>query len=483
MESSYYDDTPALKEGLKFDVPQDKPRLLSVSKQTTPSDAKSTTLAFETSGLEDGKTYEITLSGSSSAGTHTAILTVIPSTKSGDQTATGTGILSPPEEATMWHNMTYTPISMKKVNSENDHTTILIHSMTFKTTTDNRKVTSGGVGFTDLSQKTLKITFGGSNLPTDSKFIVTVAEDTPFDLKESGVFSSTTEGSVLATTFEKGQTPELEYGKTYKITSMRYEANGAPVVLPSSNIKINVPDSTAQILEATCQFDVSSNTAIVTLYGNKLKNAEMTVEVSDKNGESITSITKTLYNQNTKILSVRFATSEEGEANCLLFGEFYTVKMVGGVDEEESMIVYDDVSFKLTHTPKIKHVEFEFTNKMGTKAQLTLGGTDFPPNEILTATLTGGITFSVTCGDDHTAISAPIVIGFDNTLEYQTEYAFVSLTLPGDDFNMFDVSASNFVTDPRPAQSEFVVEEGDVEGKDCGETSKPCASIGKVIEL
>ncbi|KAK2946837.1 hypothetical protein BLNAU_18215 [Blattamonas nauphoetae] len=481
IEPSYSGDAPALKEGLKFTVPEENPRLLSLSKQTNASDVKSTILTFKTSKLEDDEEYEITFSGTSSAGSHTAILRVVASTTSGTQTATGTAILSPPKEASMWHGMTYTPTSMKKVNSENEASSIVVHSITVRTPDDNRKVSSCGVGFTDLSEKSLKITLGGTNLPTDSTFIVTIDAATPFDLKARGKFSSADEGSIVGTTFKRGQAPELEYGQTYTIKSMRYEANGAPVVL-SSNLKIEVPEATGQILDATCQFDVSSSTAIVTLYGNNLKNAEMTVEVSDSNDNRITSTTKTVFNENTKSLSARFATSEEGEANSLLFGEWYTVKVVGG-GEEGSMPVFDGVTFKLKHTPTIKHVEFEFTNKMGTKAQLGLSGTDFPDNEVLTGTLTGGMTFAVTCSDDDTAVSEPIVIGFANTLEYATEYSFVSLTLPGDDFNMFDVSSSHFVTDARPSQSEFVVSEGDEDGKGCGEEWKPCGSIGKVIEL
>ncbi|KAK2955483.1 hypothetical protein BLNAU_9530 [Blattamonas nauphoetae] len=477
----FWGDTPTLKEGLEFEVPQEKPHLLSVSKQTNATDVTSTTLTFKSSGLEDGANYEITLSGTPSTTTHTAILTVVPSTTSETQTATGTAILSPPEEASLWHGMTYTPISMKKVNSENEHTSVVIHSMTFKTASDNRKVSSCGVGFTDVSERSLRITLSGSNLPANSAFIVTIDATTPFDLKESGVFSSTSEGSVVATTFQKGQPPELEYGKTYKIKSMRYEANGAPVVI-SSTLTIPVPESSSQIIQATCRFDNQTDTAVVTLYGNHLKDAEMTVEVSDENDVRINSITKTVFNEHTNTLSVIFATSEEDQANCLFFGQLYTVEAVG-VEGESSIKVIEDVSFKLKHTPKIAHVDFAFTNKMGTKAQLTLNGTDFPENEVLTATLTGGITFTVTSSDDDTAVSEPIVVGFENTLEFESEYAFVSLTLPGDDFNMFDVSSSHFVTNPRPVQSEFVVEEGDVEGKDCGEEKKPCGSIWKVIEL
>ncbi|KAK2946843.1 hypothetical protein BLNAU_18221 [Blattamonas nauphoetae] len=481
IEPSYSGDAPALKEGLKFTVPEENPRLLSLSKQTNASDVKSTILTFKTSKLEDDEEYEITFSGTSSAGSHTAILRVVASTTSGTQTATGTAILSPPKEASMWHGMTYTPISMRKVNSENGESSIVVHSITVRTPDDNRKVSSCGVGFTDLSEKSLKITLGGTNLPTDSTFIVTIDAATPFDLKARGKFSSADEGSIVGTTFKRGQAPELEYGQTYTIKSMRYEANGAPVVL-SSNLKIEVPEATGQILDATCQFDVSSSTAIVTLYGNNLKNAEMTVEVSDSNDNRVTSTTKTVFNENTKSLSARFAASEKSEPNCLIIGQSYTVKVVGGGDEE-SMPVFDGVTFKLKHTPTIKHVEFEFTNKMGTKAQLGLSGTDFPDNEVLTGTLTGGMTFAVTCSDDDTAVSEPIVIGFANTLEYATEYSFVSLTLPGDDFNMFDVSSSHFVTDARPSQSEFVVSEGDEDGKGCGEEWKPCGSIGKVIEL
>ncbi|KAK2946834.1 hypothetical protein BLNAU_18211 [Blattamonas nauphoetae] len=478
---SFYGESPLVKEGLEFTVPEENPRLISLSSQTNATDVKSTTFAFNTRKLEDGETYEITFSGTSSAGSHMTILRVVALTTNKTQTATGTAILSPPEEASMWHGMTYTPISMKKVNSENEESSIVIHKMTVTTPADNRKVTSCGVDFTDLSEKTLKITLGGTNLPTDSTFIVTIDAATPFDLKARGKFSSADEGSIVATTFKRGQAPELEYGQTYTLKSMRYEANGAPVVL-SSNLKIDVPEATGQILDATGQFDVSSSTAIVTLYGNNLKNAEMTVEVSDSNDNRVTSTTKTIYNENTKSLSVRFAASEKSEPNCLIIGQSYTVKVVGGGDEE-SMPVFDGVTFKLKHKPTIKHVEFEFTNKMGTKAQLRLSGTDFPDNEVLTGTLTGGMTFAVTCGNDDTAVSEPIVIGFANTLEYATEYSFVSLTLPGDDFNMFDVSSSHFVTDARPTQSEFVVSEGDEDGKGCGEESKPCGSIGKVIEL
>ncbi|KAK2952575.1 hypothetical protein BLNAU_12403 [Blattamonas nauphoetae] len=402
------------KEGLLFTVPQENPRLLSVSSQTNASDATSTTLTFETSKLEDGETDEITLSGTSTT-SHTAILRVVASTTRGIQTATGTAILSPPEEASLWHGMTYTPILMKKVNSENEHTSIVIHEMSFETASDNRKVSLCGVGFTDHSKRSLKIRLGGTNLPTDSLFFVTIDATTPFDLNASGVFSSTSEGSILASTFLKGQAPDLEYGKTYKIKSMRYDVR-------------------------------------------------------------ITSITKTVFNEHINALSVTFATSEDDKADCLIFGQSYIVEMDGGVDEEESMPVFDDVSFKLKHTPKITHVDCTYTNKMGMKAQLTLSGTGFPDNEVLTATLTGGITFTVTCSDDDTAVSEPIVIGLEK-LKYETENAFVSLT------RMFDVSSSHFVADARPALSVFVVKEGDEEGKDCREESKPCGLMRKVIEL
>ncbi|KAK2952249.1 hypothetical protein BLNAU_12808 [Blattamonas nauphoetae] len=251
MEPSYSGDAPALKKGLKFDIPKEKPHLLGVSRQTNATDGKSTTLMFDSSKLEEGETYDITLSGTPSSTNHTAILTVVASTTSGTQKATGTAILSPPKENSLWHGMMYTPISMKKVNSEIESSSVVTHPFTFRTAADNRKVSSCRVGFTDLSERVLTITLGITNLPINSEFLVTINTTTPFDLKASGVFSSTSEGSVVATTFKRGQAPELEYGKTYTITSMRYKANGAPVVL-SSPLSISIPDSTAQILEATC---------------------------------------------------------------------------------------------------------------------------------------------------------------------------------------------------------------------------------------
>ncbi|KAK2960663.1 hypothetical protein BLNAU_4318 [Blattamonas nauphoetae] len=483
IAASFWGDAPIVSSGLKFSVPKENPRLITCWKQTNETDGSATNLVFKTNKMEDGETYEITLAGAqlfSSTIDHTTTLKVQISTEEGQQIAVGTGIMSPPESASILYNMNYTAVSMKKCGSLEEDSIVIEH-VYFWTPKDNRQATSASADFLDQTEREIQIEVRGQYFPIGSTFLMTIGGEKEIDLEAKGVFHRKNNGTITARLFSKSGTPELEYGHTYTVSSIRYEATGSPVILAEA-LTFSIPAATQQIIEADCLFDAETQTALVTMYGNEMIDAAMTVRVSDEEGNVIASPDTTLFNEETKTLSVRFNVGEDGQPNCLMLGKSYTIKSVGE-GEETVMPVCESVTFKLSHTPKIKKVDFEFANKMGTKARLHLTGSDFPENEVLVATLTGGLKFQVNFGADGTAVSDTIEIGFEDTMAFETEYSFVSLTRPGEEDNLFDVSASLFKTGVRPTQPEFVIAEGDEEGRGCGDEETPCGSIKTVLDL
>ncbi|KAK2953380.1 hypothetical protein BLNAU_11666 [Blattamonas nauphoetae] len=129
--------------------------------------------------------------------------------------------------------------------------------------------------------------------------------------------------------------------------------------------------------------------------------------------------------------------------------------------------------------PKVTKMEFSFSNLLNTSCRVSLSGTDLVVGSLIRVTLTSPLSFSATITSKTKGLSEEMLIGWSDSLQFNTKYTITSITpLDEEGGTLFDDNVSD-TTGLLPSELFIYTDSGSSSDASmfCGERSRPCASI------
>ncbi|KAK2951807.1 hypothetical protein BLNAU_13300 [Blattamonas nauphoetae] len=471
-----------------FSVPAEPARLTTLDDSLQySSDEKNATISLSGIGMEGY--YNLTLSVNSSTSNNVTLLASFDEDGSGTVTAVLFDLSDPPI-VDLSYNTRYEVVDV----TQESNPVFFENGLVFTTIPVPSRLLSISVGDSAFGIDFVELSFSSVALPSEATFSLTLesvhSDGTTRHQKvvilETDQSRELTEHQAQLYPFEteaekkKGQ---LKYDTKYKVVS--FKSGDTTIHFEDSSTRIQTPMEPARIVRLDKrQLNSDRTSMIVWLKGRALVTRTGKVSLSNESSNWESSSDVVLVNNT--LCTAEFAVGKEETSSLMKYGSSYTLK--GIWTESSGFHVEDGITVVVPLPPKIKHIEFIFSNTLHTGCFVKLTGTDLIVGESLKITLNDSLSFIATVTSPTEAKSAELQIGWQTTLQHDTTYEITSIEAMNEDDGktLFDPSISNTTGSPvRP----FVIYVDSGSSSDsslfCGDFDRPCSSIEvgwKIVE-
>ncbi|KAK2953933.1 hypothetical protein BLNAU_11193 [Blattamonas nauphoetae] len=470
-----------------FSVDPEPARLTSLESvlQYSP-DEKNATIAL--SGIGMVGEYILTLSVNSSASVNVTLDATFDAEGNGIVTAVLFDLSDPPV-VDLSYNTRYEVVGVKQESTpifyENElvFTTIPVPRRLLSISKSNYVV---GMDFVDLS-------FDSIALPSEATFSLTLESvhsdaTTPHRkviALETDQFGQLTLNRAQLYPFEtetekkKGQ---LEYGTEYKVVSIT--ESSTLIHFEDVATRIQTPTEPSRIVGVKSrQLNNVRTKMIVSFEGRALSSRSGKVSLTS-GSTSLEWLSDVVVNDTH--CTAEFAVGSEENSAHMKYGEEYTLK--GSWTESTGFHVENGITLVVPFPPKITHMKFVFSNNLHTGCFVTFTGTDLIIGNSLKITLNNSFSFIATVVSESEAKSSELLIGWPETIPYNTVYTLTSVeATKEDDGETIFVGTISDTTGSLPDDFTIFVDSGSTSDSTlfCGDKIRPCCSIEdgwKIVE-
>ncbi|KAK2955965.1 hypothetical protein BLNAU_9125 [Blattamonas nauphoetae] len=332
-------------------------------------------------------------------------------------------------------------------------------------------------------QRSGEVVVSGEALPAGTSFSISLDE-----IDESGdVIASTTPISLsdrfggeigdagLTThtlTIALFPIPQLmKYSGRYRITSL--SISSAPTAVEQT-ATFNVPAEPSRLLSLSPLLSASLETVTLTLGGRCFDVGDFTVKLQVTSPSSGTPFEVACSAVSETELEVTLPISSS-EASSVEFGDVLSVL---SLKNESSSAILEMSTFSIPHPPRVDNASFSFCSDLNTTFSVTLRGTDLPSNEQFLVVLDSHDSFEMEFSKDGSGTSVEMALGWEDTLEYDTEYGIVSITNEDTGRVVFVGSSLSFTTGKRPKKIVVFFDSSSLDcSRLCGSEDSPCSSM------
>ncbi|KAK2963321.1 hypothetical protein BLNAU_1855 [Blattamonas nauphoetae] len=263
----------------------------------------------------------------------------------------------------------------------------------------------------------------------------------------------------------------MTYDTVYKIVGME-DSSQKPIFFESGLTFFTMKEP-ARIEDGKCQLNPVRDKLIVTLTGRVLSPGGYSVVLTHSEASKSRTITGSVNSEGNVECSHSVDTNE---ADSLVFGETYSI--TSAHRDGSPIHVTSGLTLQIPRPPKVTEA-IVHPNILSTAVTIELLGTDLDLQGNYSVALVDGPSFTILINAETKVNSPPLLIGLQDTLQFDTNYTLKSITdvEPERDTVLLDNSVW-FKTGVRPTNLTLHVDENP--GSDelfCGESSSPCATI------
>ncbi|KAK2955966.1 hypothetical protein BLNAU_9126 [Blattamonas nauphoetae] len=350
--------------------------------------------------------------------------------------------------------------------------TAVENTATFKVPAEPARIV-GIWGKLDASGNTTSITLRGRQIATGSYTVRLNSESGHwFDISFSDEKRDERNSSVASVPIF-GDSPVLWFGVTYTLfsvtrtspsTSLLIDANPMSFILSEPSRLISV----SPLLSATLE------TVTLTLGGRCFAVGDFTVKLQVTSPSLGTPFEVACSAVSETELEVTLPISSS-DASSVEFGDVLSVL---SLKSESSSAILDISKLSIPHPPRVDNASFSFCSDLKTTFSVTLQGVDLPTNERFLVVLDSNHSFEIEFSKTDCGTSVEMVIGWEDTLEYDTEYGIVSITNEESGRVVFVGSSLSFRTGKRPKKIVVFFDSSSLDcSRLCGSEERPCSSM------
>ncbi|KAK2941530.1 hypothetical protein BLNAU_23565 [Blattamonas nauphoetae] len=329
-------------------------------------------------------------------------------------------------------------------------------------------------GKLDASGNTTSITLCGRQIARGSYTVKLNSESGPsFPISFSGEMSDETNSSVASVPIF-GDSPVLSFGVTYTLFSV------TPTSSPSTSLLIDASPNSFVISEPTRLISVSPllsatlETVTLTLGGRCFDVGDYSVKLQLTSPSPGTPFEVACSAVSETELEVTLPISSS-DASSVEFGDVLSVL---SLKNESSSAILDISTFSIPHPPRVDNASFSFCSDLNTTFSVTLCGTDLPSHERFLVVLDSNHSFEIEFSKGDFGTSVEMALGWEDTLEYNTEYGIVSITNEESGRVVFVGSSLSFRTGKRPKKIVVFFDSSSLDcSRLCGSEDSPCSSM------
>ncbi|KAK2954325.1 hypothetical protein BLNAU_10657 [Blattamonas nauphoetae] len=263
----------------------------------------------------------------------------------------------------------------------------------------------------------------------------------------------------------------MTYDTVYKIVGME-DSPQNPIFFESGLTFFTMKEPT-RIEDELCRMNSARNKVIVSLTGRVLSPGDYSVVLTHTDPSKTRTITGRVNSDGNVECS---HTVDANEANSLVFGETYSISSAHR--DGTPIHVTSGLTLQIPHPPKVTEA-IVHPNTLNTAVTIELLGTGLDLQGNYSVVLVGGLSFTILFDADNSVTSPPLLIGYPDSLKFDTNYTLKSLTNiePEHDTVLLD-NLVWFKTGVKPTNLTLHVDENTgSDGQFCGESNSPCATV------
>ncbi|KAK2941938.1 hypothetical protein BLNAU_23154 [Blattamonas nauphoetae] len=350
--------------------------------------------------------------------------------------------------------------------------TVVDSDVTFKVPAEPSRLISIGPMTYSNQDREVSVSLSGVKL-SGTCWIVLEGNTSAPDVNVSVSFSESGIGELKGILYSKALplSMNMTYDTVYKIVGME-DSYQKPIFF-ERGLTFETMKEPARIEDGKCQLNPVRDKVIVTLTGRVLSPGDYSVVLTHSEASKSRTITGSVNSEGNVECS---HTVDSNEADSLVFGETYSIS---SAHRDGSPIhVTSGLTLQIPRPPKVTEA-IVHPNTLNTTVTIELLGTGLDLEGNYSVVLVDGPSFTILFNADSTVTSPPLLIGLQDTLQFDTNYTLKSITnvKPEHDTVLLD-NPVWFKTGVKPTNLTLHVDENT--GSDelfCGETSSPCATV------
>ncbi|KAK2955074.1 hypothetical protein BLNAU_10005 [Blattamonas nauphoetae] len=351
--------------------------------------------------------------------------------------------------------------------------TVVESDVTFKVPAEPSRLISIGSATYSNQDREVSVSLSGVKL-LGTYWIVLESNTCTADVNVSVSFSESGIGELKGILYSKALplSMNMTYDTEYKIVGME-DSSPKPIFF-ESGLTFETMKEPTRIEDGKYRLNPVRDKVIVTLTGRALSPGCYSVVLTHSEASKSRTITG---NVNTEGNVECSHTVDTIEANSLVFGETYSISSAHR--DGTAIHVNSDLSLKIPNEPKVKGASFSFPSSLHTSCIVTLSGSDLDLQGSYSVALVDGPSFTILFNAESKVNSPPLLIGLQDTLQFDTNYTLKSITNvePERDTVLLDDPVW-FKTGVRPTNMTLYVDENAVSDRlFCGETVSPCTTV------
>ncbi|KAK2949889.1 hypothetical protein BLNAU_15192 [Blattamonas nauphoetae] len=453
-------------------TPVEPSRVTSLSITRYSEQERKVELSVEGLMMTEGETYTLVVN---ETGTYTQKRICV--TFSSKTEGSGSASLFPPSEAELDYNTNYT---LTGVMDSQTNEILFISGLSFKTKTEPERLISISayplVADSETSSISLSIT--ASALLDQTEYTLTLSSlPTSDEAAHFKTLKVTTDEHGNIEMFkailypfedEERKKEQLEFDTTYSLSLLTRQST--PIFFESSSTTFHT-DRDSPRIEKMVSAILSKDRSEVTLTfsGRALVGSLGRLVMSDgsKTWESLSDI----LCSSTQCSAV-FKAGLGQSLDQLEFGGVYEVLS----SDTAKYVVNSGVLTRVPFPPHLNLTSFKFWNSLNTSCVVVFGGSDLVEGTSYSVGLANSLSFVITVNSS-AAVSSPLAIGWEDSLQFSTTYPIVSITPVNEEDGDITFEELSIVTEAKPSQITLSIDSSGSKSKICGTANDPCCSI------
>ncbi|KAK2946885.1 hypothetical protein BLNAU_18184 [Blattamonas nauphoetae] len=299
--------------------------------------------------------------------------------------------------------------------------TVVDSDVTFKVPAEPSRLISIGPMTYSNQDREVSVSLSGVKL-SGTYWIVLKSNTSTADVNVSVSFSETGSGELKGILYSQALplSMNMTYDTVYKIVGME-DSSQKPIFF-ESGLTFETMKEPTRIEDGKCQLNPVRDNVIMTLTGRVLSPGDYSVVLTHSETSKSRTITGSVNNEGNVECSHSVDTNEE---DSLVFGEMYSIS---SAHRDGSPIhVTSGLTLQIPRPPKVTEA-IVHPNTLNTAVTIELLGTGLDLQGNYSVALVDGQSFTILFNAESKVTSPPLLIGLQDTLQFDTNYTLKSIT-------------------------------------------------------
>ncbi|KAK2942603.1 hypothetical protein BLNAU_22478 [Blattamonas nauphoetae] len=263
---------------------------------------------------------------------------------------------------------------------------------------------------------------------------------------------------------------QLEFDTTYMLSSLTRQST--PIFFESSSTTFHTTRESPRIEKMISAILSKDRSEVEMIFSGRALVGSLGPLVLSDDSTTWESSSDLLCSSSTQC-SAAFKTVLGQSQDHLEFGGVYEVLS----SDISKYVVNSGVSARVPFAPQFSSTSFKFWNSLNTSCVVVFGGSDLVEGTSYSVGLANSLSFVITVVNSSAAVSSPLAIGWEDSLQFSTPYQIVSITPLDEEDGDLVFKGLSFETEAKPSQISLSIDSCGSESKICGTANDPCCSI------